>query len=196
MWWTAEQGQMVWHKWIGLSLIGLLIYRITWGLIGPVTARLSSLVSSPGRILNYAKSLRGPSHAPSFGHNPLGAISVLILLTLLVIQTTTGLVSIDVDGLASGWFGHLVSFDLGRSFSDVHDLSFNILVAFIVLHICAIGFYALIVRTDLITPMITGMQNQSETTEQHQSVRASLARVMVALAISIATVVLIGWFGR
>ena len=30
MWWTAEQGYMQWHKWLGACLIGVLVYRMVW----------------------------------------------------------------------------------------------------------------------------------------------------------------------
>ena len=42
MWWTAEQGIMDWHRRLGLLLVGLLSYRIVWGLIGSRTARFAS----------------------------------------------------------------------------------------------------------------------------------------------------------
>ena len=42
MWWTAENGVMDWHRRMGMILVGLLAFRIVWGLIGPQTARFGS----------------------------------------------------------------------------------------------------------------------------------------------------------
>ncbi|MEL6829962.1 MAG: cytochrome b/b6 domain-containing protein, partial [Pseudomonadota bacterium] len=83
MWWTAEQGFMGWHKWLGLGLIGLLVYRLVWGVIGPKSARLFRLVPGPKSLVGYIKTLNDRPYVPAMGHNPLGGLSVLALLTSL-----------------------------------------------------------------------------------------------------------------
>ena len=47
MWWTAEQHMMDWHRRIGLALLGLIVYRLVWGLIGPGTARFTRMLARP-----------------------------------------------------------------------------------------------------------------------------------------------------
>ena len=196
MWWTAEQGYLFWHKWLGVGLLSLLTYRIVWGLIGPSTARLLALIPRPAALIGYVKSLMGTAHRPAFGHSALGGLAVLSLLGLLIAQTVSGLFTVDVDGLNSGWFGHLISFDLGRTFADYHELIFDILLFMIGLHIIAILAYAVLLKLNLIGPMITGHRTQTEASEAPESVTASPLRVACALIGAILVAVLIVTYGR
>ena len=60
---------MVWHERFGLAIIGLLSFRLVWGVIGSTYARFSQFVSGPGAVVAYLKgSWQG------LGHNPLGAL--------------------------------------------------------------------------------------------------------------------------
>jgi hypothetical protein len=95
------------------------------------------------------------------GHNPLGALSVLALLGLLLAQVTLGLFCVDVDGLESGPLSNWVTFETGRECSRLHQLGFDVLKVFIVLHLAAVVFYWLFKRDNLIRPMITGRRISS-----------------------------------
>ena len=33
-WWTAEEGQMERHEWVGYTVLVLVLFRLGWGLIG------------------------------------------------------------------------------------------------------------------------------------------------------------------
>jgi cytochrome b len=150
-WWTAENGRMDWHRYSGYALLGVLVFRIYWGIVGSSTARFSQFIKAPRTMVQYLRER--PAMA---GHNPLGALSVIALLMLLVTQVGLGLFAVDIDGLESGPLSHLVSFDEGREYAKSHELVFNILLAFIVLHIAAVLFYLFVKRDNLIAPMITG----------------------------------------
>lgn len=196
MWWTAEQGWMFWHKWLGLALVGLLAYRLVWGLIGPAPARLMPLVPRPHTLVAYIRKLSERPYQASFGHNPLGGLSVLALLGLLLVQLGSGLISVDVDGLVSGWFGHLVSFDMGRAAAEFHETSFNVLLGFIILHLIAILAYTMVLRANLIGPMVTGRRSDEQTPEPEFDAGASLLRACTAIGAGVLAAVLVLWFGR
>lgn len=83
------------------------------------------------------------------------------MLALLALQVLLGLFAVDVDGIESGPLSHLVSFDQGRAAAALHELVFNILLAFIALHIAAVLFYLVVRRRNLVTPMITGYRRPS-----------------------------------
>jgi len=154
-WWTAENHQMDWHRYSGYVLLGVLLFRIYWGIFGSDTSRFANFIKGPGAITRYVRD----KSATFVGHNPLGALSVVVLLVLLIVQVGLGLFAVDVDGLESGPLSHLVSFDDGRQYAKNHERVFNILLAFIVLHIAAILFYLVVKRDNLITPMITGTKS-------------------------------------
>jgi cytochrome b len=155
-WYTAENTLMELHRWSGYAVIGLLVFRLYWGLVGSSTARFAGFVKGPKAIFGYLRGLSGAAGAPAIGHNPLGALSVIALLALLAVQTGLGLFAVDVDGIESGPLSYLVSFDVGRAAARAHHLVFNILLALVVLHIAAIAFYLIAKRDNLIGPMITG----------------------------------------
>ncbi len=67
---TALEGGnwMIWHERLGLLVLGLLVFRLVWGVLGSTYARFAEFAPTPGRISAY---LRGRWHG--LGHNPLGA---------------------------------------------------------------------------------------------------------------------------
>jgi len=151
-WWTGDTGRLEWHRWSGYLLLGLVVFRLYWGLFGSATARFRAFVRGPRTVVDY---LRG-RWAPRPGHNPLGALSVLALLALLAVQVGLGLFAVDVDGIESGPLSAWVSFDTGRAAAHWHHVVFNLLLALIALHILAIAWYRIARREKLLGAMLHG----------------------------------------
>jgi cytochrome b len=151
-WWTAETGRMEWHRWSGYTLLALVLFRLYWGFFGSSTARFASFVRGPRAIVDY---LKGNAAAVN-GHNPLGALSVLGLLGLLLAQVLLGLFAVDVDGLESGPMSMYVSFETGRVAAEWHEWVFNALMTLIVIHVIAVLYYLLFRRQNLVGAMFTG----------------------------------------
>jgi cytochrome b len=157
-WWSAEHKHLDYHRYSGCALLGLLLFRLYWGAVGTRTARFATFVKGPRAIWHH---VRGASSPVQPGHTPLGALSVLALLSLLMLQIGLGLFSVDVDGLESGRLARLISFETGRTCAHFHHVVFNVLLGFALLHVAAILFYLLRGR-DLITPMISGRASWTE----------------------------------
>ncbi len=155
-WWSAEEGQMQWHVWSGLTLLGLLVFRIYWGFAGTETARFSSFIKGPRAVAAYIGKLFKPNYRAAFGHNPLGALSVIALLLALIFQVGLGLFATDTSYVASGPLNHMVDSDTADAVTDLHEDFFNVLFVLIGLHLAAIAFYLIAKRTNLISPMLTG----------------------------------------
>jgi cytochrome b len=150
-WWCAENRIMDWHVRSGLTVLALVVFRLIWGVIGGSTARFARFVRGPRAVAEYLRA--GSPHA---GHSPLGALSVVALLAVLVVQLGTGLFAVDVDGIDSGPLSFLVSFEAARSAAEVHEVSFDLLLGLIALHVAAVLFYVLVRKQPLIRRMITG----------------------------------------
>ena len=144
------------HFWIGYTILGLVIFRILWGIIGPRPARFTSFIRGPQATLAYMRHLpqRRPSLSP--GHNPMGALSVVAILLVLLWQVGTGLVMDPDDFINVGPLADQVSRDVNRSAVGWHDLGSNLIFALVVLHVAVILFYRIWKHEDLIRPMITG----------------------------------------
>jgi cytochrome b len=151
LWATHEWDMLDTHILLGEIMLGLVLWRLLWGVLGSSTARFAAFVRGPGAVLRY---LRGGGKA--FGHNPLGGWSVVAMLLLLAVQVGLGLFATDEDALSEGPLAHRVSYEAARTFAHRHETFFWVLVALIALHVAAILWYRLVRRDDLVTPMITG----------------------------------------
>lgn len=187
---------MDWHRNLGLTMFGLVLFRLIWGGIGSWTARFAPMLRRIGSLKPYIGQLRRREHRASFGHSPLAVLSVFALLAALVIQVTTGLFSVDVDGLESGPMAVLVSFETGRQFADIHELNFNFLAALIALHIAAITFYHFVLKEKLVGPMITGRRSRVDfSDDQLPENRLQPLPMLSAALLSLACVAAILNFG-
>ncbi len=163
LWGSAEFGKIDLHKTLGLVMAGLVVFRVLWGLIGSQTARFTQFVKGPSKVIAYMHGLRsGKESEPVVGHNPMGAVSVVLLLGLLAAQVAIGLFTQDVDGVESGPLNYMVSYETADALREWHELVFNVILAFVVLHLAAILFYAIKKKDRLVPPMITGSKDLPE----------------------------------
>ena len=189
---TGEIGGpwMVWHGRAGLLIVGLLVFRAVWGVVGSVTARFASFAPTPASVLLY---LRGRWRG--VGHNPLGALSVFALLGLLALQATTGLFG-NYDIAFAGPLNHLVSDTLGSRVTGWHRWLADGLFALMALHLLAIAFHAIVKRHDLVKPMLTGVQDvASETPVPARIGRVGRVALLVAVVLAAAAVLALAWVG-
>jgi cytochrome b len=149
---TGLQGGnlMVWHGRIGLLILGLLVFRLAWGVLGSTYARFGQFIRGPGAVLDY---LRG--HWRGVGHSPLAALSVIALLALLLFQSLSGLVSND-DIAFRGPLYVLVAKDTSDWLTSLHRQNIWLIGALIALHLTAVLFYTFVRKDNLIRPMIDG----------------------------------------
>jgi cytochrome b len=157
LWATHQFDQMDLHILLGEAMLGLILFRLIWGVIGGSTARFGNFVRGPVSVVRY---LRGKAEG-GFGHNPLGGWSVLAMLVLLAVQAGLGLFASDEDNLYSGPLSRHVTEETSHILRDRHETLFYILLAFIALHVAAILYYRLVKRDDLVTPMVTGRRAAS-----------------------------------
>lgn len=182
-WVTAEAG-FDWtevHFLFGYTTLGLVVFRIVWGFVGPAHARFSRFLKSPSVVIDYGRSLFARGTAPSVGHNPLGGWMVVVLLVVVAVQASTGLFLSD-DIFYAGPLNPLVSGALADRLAGIHHLNFNVLQGFVALHVVAIGFYGLWKRQNLVTPMLTGRKQVCESNEiaSSQTGKALILALVVA----------------
>ncbi|HEX5162324.1 MAG TPA: cytochrome b/b6 domain-containing protein [Steroidobacteraceae bacterium] len=177
-WWTGETGRLEWHRWSGYALLGLVTFRIYWGFFGSSTARFRQFVRGPRAVAGY---LRGAWNVAA-GHNPLGALSVLALIVLLLAQVMLGLFAVDVDGIESGPLSLYVSFETGRLAAEWHEAVFNVLLALTALHIVAIAWYRVVKKEKLVEAMIHGTRAYPQDVPPVQ--HASLLRLVLGIVLA------------
>ncbi|MAC32837.1 MAG: hydrogenase [Haliea sp.] len=150
-WWTAEEGQMNRHKWLGYTVLVLVVFRIFWGFLGSRHSRFADFLRGPRTVWAW---LRGPApDAP--GHNPLGGWSVLVLLVLLLAQSVSGLFNTD-DILFRGPFHYAASTELQGFMGELHEWAFDALLVMIALHLAAVAWHQWGRGEPLIQAMLRG----------------------------------------
>lgn len=170
-----------WHGKIGLAILGLLVFRIVWGVIGSTHARFAHFVPSPSSLRAY---LRGGW--TGIGHNPLGALSVLALLALIGVQVGTGLFGND-DIAFQGPLFRQIDKTMSDWLTGIHRLSVNLLAALIALHLGAIFFYTKVKKDNLVKPMITGWKDV-QTGHGESATGGGIVAFVVALLIALGAV--------
>lgn len=143
------------HLWSGYFVIVLVGFRILWGIFGTHHAQFSNFVRHPLESLRYASSLVKNNARAYPGHNPLGALMVLLLLTVALIQAVTGLFANDEIFNAGPLYGY-VSSELSLRLTGIHKELFYWILGAIAIHVFAVLFYVFVKRENLIKAMITG----------------------------------------
>ncbi len=155
-WFSGDEGGrwLAYHMWDGYLILALLAFRILWGFVGSTTARFAHFLASPRRAVAYVRTVAAGQPAAHYGHNPLGGYAVAALLLSLCVQVATGLFATD-DILNAGPLNALVGARTADLLTQIHKVNFDILLALVGIHLCAIVAYRIAGR-DLVTPMITG----------------------------------------
>jgi cytochrome b len=158
-WYSADSGLMKVHLWSGSLLLTLLLFRIAWGFLGSTTARFSNFLHLPPRVFGYFKALMSNNQLLYAGHNPAGGLMVTALITLLLAQVATGLLSNDgirFNAPLALW----VSADMSDRLTKLHGILFNTILLLVWIHLVAVFFYLFVKKENLIKPMITGYKHR------------------------------------
>lgn len=185
-WWSGKAERMDVHVAAGLAMLGLIVFRLLWGLFGGSTARFAHFVRGPGAAIAYLRGRRGPA----IGHTPIGGWSVVLILLLLAVQIGLGLFASDEDYLDTGPLAHLVTFESARALAQNHDTLFNILLGLAALHILAVLYYFLARGDDLVTPMLGGSRDAVPGVEPLRAAPLWAFAVAAALAGGVVAMVL------
>ncbi|WP_158966167.1 cytochrome b/b6 domain-containing protein [Paraglaciecola sp. L3A3] len=195
-WITMENRWILAHEIFGYTLLSLVLFRLLWGIVGSTTARFSHFMTSPNKALSYLKGslqAKAPVNAKDdyhSGHNPAGAWMVVLLLSLLLLQTITGLYSNNDLGF-SGSLADGVSKDTSDWLTKIHALSFNFILAAIWLHLVAVFFYVLVKKENLIKAMLTGKKPKQQAGQYESLYFSHPIKALISLLIATVGVLLL-----
>ncbi len=143
------------HVWAGVTTAALLLARMLWGIWGSKNARFAGFVKGPREVMIHLKELRSGKAARHLGHNPLGALMIIALLStvfLLLLTGTTALGGI----FKTGPLGFISSYDLGTATLWAHYFLAIILMVLVALHILGAAFEGMRTKENLVKAMISG----------------------------------------
>jgi cytochrome b len=168
-----------WHRRLGYATLVLVAFRIVWGFVGTRHARFANFVRGPVTILAFLRT-RGGAHAP--GHTPLGALSVVAMLALLLVQALTGLFANDEIANAGPFYGWVAP-ETSNRLSGLHGTNSNLLLGLLALHLAAIAWYGFVAGRPLVRAMLTGRRDASDVAagDEIQGSRIGLALAILAV---------------
>ena len=141
------------HIWVGYGLLTVLLFRVGWGFVGSDSARWSTLLPKPIQVLTYLPLLFSRSRSRWAGHNPVGALSTVARVSLLLLQSISGLF-IETWGEYRGPLAERVPRDVALIMSDLHSVLRWPLLALILIHVFAVFAYLAFKRDNRISPML------------------------------------------
>ena len=146
------------HELLGYAVLTLVAFRLLWGLVGGRWSRFVRFVPSWRRLRAY---VLGKEPSPA-GHNPLGALSVLAMLTVLALQAISGLFIDDEIAFTGPLYAKVSSFWVELA-SDYHtDVGQVLLLGLVALHVLAIGWHVHRHDKNMVRAMVHGDQDVAD----------------------------------
>jgi cytochrome b len=144
---VLEEGEWT-HEWTGYLAASLVTARIVWGFVGSRHARFADFFPTPSRLKNHLQALRQGHTDRHWGHNPLGALMMLLLMALVL---SLGL---------TGWLQGTDAYFGEEWLQDLHETLAHALMLAVGLHAAAALAMGRIERTRLVKAMITGVKER------------------------------------
>ena len=139
----SEEWRLV-HALAGGTVVGVILFRLPWGLVGTRHARFASFVRGPQAVLDYVLGLLRGDESQYAGHNAAGGWAIVALLTL---------------GLLSGASGWLTYQDMGGEWlEEVHEALATGMLAVAAVHVAGVVVSSLAHRENLLRSMLTGLK--------------------------------------
>ena len=166
------------HAICGYVTLVVTITRIVWGIVGTHHARFANFVRGPRAVIRYLADTGNAQN--TVGHNPVGALMVLLLLALLLVQAITGLFANDQVANVGPLFGYIRSVTSDK-LTGIHQVLANVIVTCVCMHIAAVLAHCVFKRENLILPMVTG-RKPAEAVPQDSAIANSRVRIAAAIA--------------
>ena len=176
---SAKAGVLWVHERFGLTVLGLIIFRIVWGFVGGHYSRFRQFLATPRmafqELQTLLKSAPKSGSKSNFeakpGHSALSSYAVLFLLGIPLFMAASGTMSSD-DVLFDGPLAHMVP-DVTDKATSAHHFGEQLLFIILFLHIAAILFYKYKKKRNLTKAMVTGNVDAMPASEADGSISAS-----------------------
>lgn len=158
----GEDATLVVHTWAGYAVVGLILVRLVWGVIGTRHARFGDFVTRPAAVKDYLLSVLRLHPRRYLGHNPAGGLMVIALLVSLFATVSTGMSLYAIEeqaGPLAAWLGGLGEF-WEEVFEGVHEFFANFTLFLVVMHVAGVLVESLLHSENLVRSMITGRKQE------------------------------------
>ena len=155
------------HILCGYTVLGMIAFRLIWGLVGSRYSRFAEFVHSPACVIRYlAHEVRG-NQQYIIGHNPAGSVAILMLLLLGIASSTSGWVV--YEGIGGDWA------------EELHEFTSNAMLAVVLVHIAGVLVTSYLHGENLIGAMITGRKRGNA----NQAITGSYTLIAILLLVAL-----------
>ena len=157
-WYISESDQWLsFHTFFGYMMLGLIGFRLIWGITGGHYARFTAFLYSPMAGLRYLRQTLSGSGARYIGHNPAGSQAIYLLLTLGIAVCLTGMLAQggeEQHGALAGRFGTAA----GMMFKEAHGYIAILMLLVVIGHLAGVVMESRLHRENLARSMVTGIK--------------------------------------
>ena len=154
----TEDDFLTLHTYAGYTVLGLVFFRVLWGIVGTRHARFSSFVTSPTTAWQYLKDTLRLRAKRYLGHNPAGGAMIVLLLLSLLITTASGIATygaVESAGPLGSWLGNIG--ETGEDMlEEVHEFFANFTVLLVAIHVSGVIIESFVHRENLARSMLNG----------------------------------------
>jgi cytochrome b len=150
------------HVLAGYMVLGLILFRLLWGLAGPRHARFSDFLFRPRAVFAYLRDLVTLHAKRYLGHGPAGGAMVAALLLSLLLTTLSGLALYGGREFAGPLRNFMAGVDdrwTGVA-EGTHEFFAGVTAFLVFVHIAGVLFSSLVHRENLIKAMLTGFKKR------------------------------------
>lgn len=137
----SERWRLI-HVTLGYTMGGLVAFRLVWGVIGTRYARFAGFVRGPSSVKRYVGSLIAGKPEHHVGHNPAGAVAIVLLLLSSIVIVATGWGVYNDTG--------------GKIVEELHEVSANLMLLIVIIHVAGVVVSSWLHHENLIRSMLTG----------------------------------------
>ena len=145
----GDIGLLEWHQRSGLALLGLVVFRIGWGLWGGAAARLGHYWTTPSAFIDHFRGRGGGTHTSP------GIVLAVVLLAATALQVGSGLFVTD-DIFNEGPLHRYVSAEFARGATWIHHRLHWLILGAAGIHLAAHAVYGFVLRDPTPLAMFTG----------------------------------------
>jgi len=180
---SEADGAAFWiHVYSGTLLLGFIVFRAIWGVIGSRYAQFGDFVHGPATVSDYATRLMTFRPPYSVGHNPLGGWMVMALLGVVLLAVLSGMMTSE-----DGYVGPLAHIG-GGVFGEAHEGLGSFVMVLVGAHVLGVVVHGLISRENLVRTMITGFKHVPAGVKAISIKPVGIVRPVIALAMAMAVV--------
>lgn len=173
---SGDLSLLKWHMRLGALMVGLLLFRLLWGLWGGIHARWRGYMPSLRQFVAHFRG--GRVDVP---HTAPGRVLAIGFVALAAVQAATGLFAND-DIFTEGPLARTVSDALSDRFTWVHNRAFMAIIGLIAVHLTAHVVYAL-KRDPTPLAMFTGRKRTAVEPTGNYWLRAAVTAAIAATAV-------------